>query len=87
MYGTHKSSLTYAFFMLLANSLIVALIIKDMSPKLSGIALAPILLSLYALIGAWKHGSKIGQHPEYLGANVAAAISTPLLLGVSILFA
>ena len=69
VYGTHKSSLTYAFFMLLANSLIVALIIEDMLPKLSSIALAPILLSLYALMGAWKHGSKTGQHPEYPGAK------------------
>ena len=87
VYGTHKSTLTYAFFMLVAYSLIVALIIEGVLPKLSSIALAPLMLSSYAFIGAYKHGSKIGQHPKHLAANVAAAISTPLLLGISIVAA
>jgi len=87
VYGTHKSSLTYACFMLIAYSLIVALIIEDVLPKLSIVALAPLILSSYAFMGARKHGSKIGQHPKHLAANVAAAISTPLLLGISILSA
>ena len=87
VYGTHKSTLTYAFFMLVAYSLIVALIIEGVLPKLSSIALAPLMLSSYAFIGAYKHGSKIGQHPKHLAANVAAAISTPLLLGISIIAA
>jgi len=87
VYGTRKSSLAYAFFMLLAYSLIVALIIEDVLPKLSIVALAPFILSLFAFMGARKHGSKIGQHPKHLAANVAAAIFTPLLLGTSIIFA
>jgi len=87
VHGTHKSSLTYAFFVLIAYSLIVALIIEGVLPKLSGIALAPLILSSYAFMGAYKHGSKIGLHPKHLAANVAAAISTPLLLGISILSA
>jgi len=84
VYDTHKSSLIYAFFMLVAYSLIVALIVEGILPKLSSIALVPLMLSSYALIGAYKHGSTIGQHPKRLAANVAAAISTPLLLGISI---
>jgi 1,4-dihydroxy-2-naphthoate octaprenyltransferase len=87
VYGTHKSSLTYAFFMLVAYSLIAVMIIKGILPKLSSVALAPLILSSYAFMGACKHGSKIGQHPKHLAANVAAAISTPLLLGISIVSA
>lgn len=87
VYGTHKSSLTYAFFMLVAYSLIAVLIIEEILPKLSSVALAPLILSSYAFMGGYKHGSKIGQHPKHLAANVAAAISTPLLLGISIVSA
>jgi len=87
VYGTRKSSLAYALFMLVAYSVIVALIIEDVLPGLSIVALAPLILSFYALMGACKHGSKIGQHPKHLAANVAAAISTPLLLGISIISA
>jgi len=87
VYGTRKSSLAYALFILVAYSVIVALIIEDVLPGLSIVALAPLILSFYALMGACKHGSKIGQHPKHLAANVAAAISTPLLLGISIISA
>lgn len=87
VYGTHKSTLVYALFMLSAYSLIVALIIEGVLPKLSSIGLAPFMLSSYALTGAYKYGSSIGQHTKHLTANVAAAISTPLLLGISIIAA
>ena len=85
VYGTHKSNLIYACFTLFAYSFVLILIIEGALPMLSVIALAPLALSLYALMGAWKHSAKIGQYPQYLAANVAAAILTPLLLGISIL--
>jgi 1,4-dihydroxy-2-naphthoate octaprenyltransferase len=43
-------------------------------------------LALFSLTGAIKHGENIGSFPQYLGANVAVAILTPLLLGISIIF-
>lgn len=50
------------------------------------IALIPLLFLLFALAGAIKHMSRIGEHAQYLAANVAAAISTPLLLGLAMLY-
>jgi 1,4-dihydroxy-2-naphthoate octaprenyltransferase len=42
-------------------------------------------LSLFALGGANRYSSRIGEHPGYMAANVAAAILTPLLLGIAII--
>jgi 1,4-dihydroxy-2-naphthoate octaprenyltransferase len=84
-YGLSKSNIVYAFFMVSAYAVIIILILNNNLPKLSYIALAPLLLSLYSLSGAIKHASKIGQYPEYLAINVAATILTPLLLGISII--
>jgi 1,4-dihydroxy-2-naphthoate octaprenyltransferase len=84
-FGLDKSNLVYAVFMLSAYSLILFLIIKGEIPTLSLIALMPSGLSLFALTGAIKYKAKIGEVPKYLGANVAAAILTPLLLGIAIL--
>ena len=52
---------------------------------MSIIALIPITLSLFSLVGITKHKSNIGDFPKYLGANVAATLLTPFLLGLSIL--
>ena len=83
-YGLKKSNLVYAIFMTAAYSLIVLFIVKGYIPSLSIIALIPMALSLFALVGAIKYSAAIGDFPRYMGANVAAAILTPLLLGVSI---
>ena len=85
IYGVEKSNFVYAFSMLTAYSLILLYIVKGIIPVLGCIALLPFLLSLFSLIGAVKHKAKIGDFPMYMAANVAAAISTPLLLGISIL--
>ena len=61
-----------------AYSLMLFFIVQGYLPILSIIALLPMALSLFALVGAIKHSSKIGDFPQYMGANVAAAISTPL---------
>jgi len=55
-------------------------------PTLSLIALIPVIFSLYALYRVNKYGLNIADKAEYLGANVAASILTPLLLGISIIF-
>jgi 1,4-dihydroxy-2-naphthoate octaprenyltransferase len=83
-FGIKISNLVYAIFMLAAYSLILLYIVKGYIPMLSIIALLPLVFSLYALIGAVKYTSKIGDYPQYMGANVAASILTPLLLGISI---
>lgn len=58
----------------------------DIDGVLSGkITLLPLPLDFYSLDGTIKHGVTIGNYPKYLGANVAVAIVTPLLLGVSLI--
>ena len=83
-YGIKNSNIVYAIFMLSAYSLIVYFIFSETIPSLSVIALIPVLFSIYSLLGAIKFGARIGAHSKYLATNVAAALLTPLLLGVSI---
>lgn len=84
-YGFKKSNFVYAVFMLATYFLILLYIVKSYIPTLGIIAFIPFVFSLFALNGAVKHTSNIGDYPQYMSANVAAAILTPLLLGISIL--
>jgi len=85
-FGIERSNFVYASFMVAAYSLILFLIIKGYVPALGVIALIPMGLSLFALVGAVKHTLEIGGYPRYMGANVAAAVLTPLLLGISMIY-
>jgi 1,4-dihydroxy-2-naphthoate octaprenyltransferase len=85
-YGVEKSNLVYALFISATIAVIVASVFIGYFPALGLIALLPMPLALFSLTGAIKHGENIGSFPQYLGANVAVAILTPLLLGISIIF-
>ena len=84
-FGIECSNKVYALFMVAAYSLILLFVLVEILPTISVIALIPMGLSIFALVGAIKHKSNIGSFPKYLGANVAATILTPFLLGLSIL--
>ena len=84
VFGVKKSNLIYASFMLAAYALILFYVLKGYIPTLGLIALGPMVLSLFALYGTVKCATKIAEAPQYMAANVAAALLTPLLLGVSI---
>lgn len=84
-FGLNKSNIVYTIFLMAAYLSILIFIAKGLIPNQSIIAVIPIVFSLFALLGAKKYASKIGDFPRYLGANVAAAILTPLLLGISII--
>jgi len=84
-FGIERSNQVYALFMVTTYSLIILYILVGILPTMSVIALMPIPLALFALVGAIKHKSTIGEFPQYLGANVAATMLTPFLLGLSIL--
>lgn len=84
--GIAASNRVYALSVLAAYGTPAALIVAGLLPPLSVIALAPLALSLFALAGARRHGARIGQHPRYLAANVAATLLSPLLLAFSILY-
>jgi 1,4-dihydroxy-2-naphthoate octaprenyltransferase len=85
-FGLRKSHIVYGVFAFAAYSLIVFLIAAGHLPRLSSIALIPVVFSLFSLVGAIKYSSNIGEFPAYLGANVVAAIFTPMLLGFSLIF-
>lgn len=82
-YGVRLSNLVYGVSVLLAAVLIVSCVLTGWFPVLSLAALVAMAPALFALYGAVTHGSNIGAFPAYLAANVAAAILTPLTLGVS----
>ncbi|MGZ8189972.1 MAG: prenyltransferase [Methylococcaceae bacterium] len=85
-YGTKNSNMIYAFFALATIAVISTCIMIGYFPTLSLIAMLPLPLAFFALKGAIKYGENIGNHPQYLGANVAVAILAPLLLGMSLIF-
>ena len=84
VFGVKKSNLMYAGFMLAAYTLILLSVLNGYIPTLGLIALVPMVLSLFALYGAVKYAEKITQAAQYMAANVAAALLTPLLLGIAI---
>jgi 1,4-dihydroxy-2-naphthoate polyprenyltransferase len=83
-YGTTISNVVYAIFAVLSYGFILYSLYMRYIPTLSVMALTPAAASLYALLGAIKHASNIGSYPQYLAANVAAAILTPLLLAIAL---
>jgi 1,4-dihydroxy-2-naphthoate octaprenyltransferase len=85
-YGIKLSNMIYGFFSLATAAVIVMYIVFGYLPTLSLIALLPMPLALFSLSGAIKYGENIGNHPQYLGANVAVTILIPLLLGISMIY-
>jgi 1,4-dihydroxy-2-naphthoate octaprenyltransferase len=86
-YGIEISNRVYGLFVLATIAVICIAVLAGRFPPLSLMALLPMPLAFYAYSGAVRHGKEIGSAPRYLGANVAVAILTPLLLGISILLA
>lgn len=84
-FGLYTSNLVYIMFFMTTYVLIFILISVEYIPVHSIISVFPIVFSLFALRGAKKHASRIGESPQYLAANVAATALTPLLLGISII--
>jgi 1,4-dihydroxy-2-naphthoate octaprenyltransferase len=84
-YGVKNSNIVYGFFTLASALAIIIYVIFNFIPVLSLIALIPLFLSFFSLSGAIKYKQCIGEHPQYLSANVAATILTPLLLSISII--
>lgn len=84
VFGPSASSLVYALFALAAYSLVLAFVVRGDLPMIGLVALLPMAFSIFSLSGAIKHAANIGCYPRYLGANVAAAILTPSLLGIAI---
>ncbi len=85
VYGVSRSNMVYGLFTLATIVAIVIYVLIGYLPALSLIALLPMPLAFFSLYGAIKYGETIGNYPQYLGANVAVTILTPLLLGISLI--
>ena len=85
-YGINRSNMIYGLFALLTIAIIASYVLLGYLPLLSLLALLPMPLAFFSLYGAIKHQAAIGDFPQYLGANVAVTILTPLLLAISISF-
>jgi 1,4-dihydroxy-2-naphthoate octaprenyltransferase len=85
VYGTTIGNRVYNSFAVAAIVVIISSVLVGYFPVLSLIALLPMPLAFFASSGALKYGEAIGNYPQYLSANVAVALLTPLLLGVSIM--
>ncbi len=84
--GITVSNAIYAVFATLSYGLIALNIAFENLPVLSLIALIPAVFAGYALWGTMQYKANIGLYPKYLAANVIAAISTPFLLAISIIY-
>jgi len=84
VFGITVSNAVYALFTLLAYGTVLMLVQQELLPRLSLIALLPMPLGIFSLVGAVKYGEHIHQAPQYMAANVVVALLTPLLLAVSL---
>jgi 1,4-dihydroxy-2-naphthoate octaprenyltransferase len=85
-YGIHRSNIVYGLFATATIVIIISYVLLGYLPALSLLALLPMPLAFFSLYGAIKHRAAIGHFPQYLAANVAVTLLTPLLLALSISF-
>jgi len=82
-YGVRAGNIVYGVFAFAAMTVIVTGVMSRVFPPAGLSALLPMPLAFVALAGAAAHGRHLGAHPRYLAANAAAAVFTPLILGLS----
>lgn len=85
-FGISYGNVIFGVFILLTMAVIISAVTFQTLPMLSLIALLPLPLSLFSLAGAIKFRESIGNHPQYLAANVVATIAAIILLSISIIF-
>jgi 1,4-dihydroxy-2-naphthoate octaprenyltransferase len=85
-YGIGASNAAYGLFVFAAAAMLVYGTHGAYLPKTALLALVPLSLSLFALRGMLRLRGNIGSLPKYMAANVAAALLTPLALGLAISF-
>lgn len=85
-YGVKASTAVYILFAVSAQLLLVYLVITAQLPTYALLAILPMLLSYVSIIGMIKLGKDIAVQPQFLAANVACSILTPLVLSITLLF-
>jgi len=85
-YGVAASNRVFLAFLVCSAVLLAGLILDQRLPALAWLSLLALAPAVFAYSGARKYGNTIGQQPQYLAANVASVLLTPLLLALSIFF-
>lgn len=86
VYGVELANKMYALFAFIAYfSIFIAVAIGEL-PLLCLIASLMGFVSAFVVKGANRYRTKIGRHPRHLAANVIAAVVTPLLLALGLVF-
>lgn len=86
-YGMAGANLAYAVLLGTAFALLAGAVLLGLFPALALVAGLPLAAGLAALAIARRHGDDIPRLLPGLGLNVAAAVLTPLVLGVTLLVA
>ena len=87
VYGIHNSSRVYGLFLFLAGLTVLAGMWLELLPVLSSVCLVALIGGLPAVTGATKYAQSAIRITPFLAVNVAVALLTPLLLGLSVLIA
>jgi 1,4-dihydroxy-2-naphthoate octaprenyltransferase len=85
-YGIKASTVVYGLFAMVAQLTLVYLVITKQLPTLALFTILPMLLSYFSMMGMIKLGKDIAMQPQFLAANVACSLLTPLVLGITLLF-
>lgn len=85
VYGTTSSVMLYGIFAAAASLVLLAGILSGHIPKPGYVCLIPLCAAFAAWVGAMKYATVTAKLVPFLGMNVLAALSTPLLLGVVLL--
>ena len=85
VYGTRAAGIVYGLFVLMTVLLVIGGVLARIFPAAGLMALLPMPLAVYALSGAFRLGSRLGEAPRYLAANVVVAVLSPLLLAIGLL--
>lgn len=83
-FGRGSSNWVYASFAGAAGLTILGGIAAGYFPSTAAIALLPLTGALAAGYGAYHHGHEAGRLTPFLGINVAVAVLTPLVLGITL---
>ncbi|MDH3637535.1 MAG: prenyltransferase [Gammaproteobacteria bacterium] len=84
-FGRVNSNWVYAGFAVAAGVTIVTAIGLGYFPHSSAAALMTLGGALVSLVGAVQYGQDIAKLTPYLGVNVAVAVLTPLVLGMTLI--
>jgi len=84
-FGIATGNLVYGLFILAAYATVALGVVLGPLPRMSLIGLIPAALALPALVGALRYATNVEKLIPYLAMNVAAAVFTPALLGVSLI--